>query len=383
MTALRFCYVPTLRMKRGELMGLALLADDVAAQVLPRMILMPRAKGSGAVSLSGIDDGGRPNIGKLLHSHWGNRPVMVEASHVLDEFGRDGMATWYPAMFGLARTLGTSPVPLVRAEDFCSADRSIYAAAAGEGQVRLAFVVDYSDAVDLDHMNELVTNLCATGISAQSCAILIDFSKADLTNPSLVSGVIENALDSVQRAAPWMLISFQGTTFPDTNWSSPGRTLQHVRGEWASWCEAVKFCRDTAQNLVFGDFCADHAVISAGGGGKAYPHLRYTTGSHWLVTRAEDGLDRANGMRSVGCASLNHDQFDGAGYSAADREISLLGSGYRGAGTPSEWRSFAVTHHITKVVSSIGAIRGFGIARANPLLPEQLSLPSIASINRK
>ncbi len=80
-------------------------------------------------------------------------------------------------------------------------------------------------------------------------------------------------------------------------------------------------------------------------------------------------------MREVAQSILDSGRFAGRDFSSADEYIYRTAKGYAGPGNPTTWREINTTHHITQVISDIGKIEGFSVARLtveDP--PEQLRL---------
>lgn len=104
-------YSPSLRLKGGELEGVRQLAGDVARCILPRFIVPPRKERDTSTPLL-IDVADVPDISAALATHWRERPALIDASYILNEYGRESMSTWLPDMFDRARSQGARVIPL-------------------------------------------------------------------------------------------------------------------------------------------------------------------------------------------------------------------------------------------------------------------------------
>lgn len=71
----------------------------------------------------------------------------------------------------------------------------------------------------------------------------------------------------------------------------------------------------------------------------------------------------AETMRTVSKSILDRGVFAGRDFSSADEFIYGTAEGSGGPGNPATWREINTIHHITQVVSDIGRMRGFNIAR--------------------
>ena len=72
-------YVPSLRMKKGELEGLRALREDVAACILP-LLIVPPLKERDSLSQETLFPQGEsiPDVGGILYKYWPRRPTFVD-----------------------------------------------------------------------------------------------------------------------------------------------------------------------------------------------------------------------------------------------------------------------------------------------------------------
>jgi hypothetical protein len=202
--------------------------------------------------------------------------------------------------------------------------------------------------------------------------VIVDFHDADLSLPDVVEPIIGGALEYLRSAAPWQHVIFQGTNFPEKNPAEPNSSYLVARNEWIAWRRAVAFDPETADYLLFGDYAADCAklVFGGGGGGPAIRHYRYTIEDAWYVQRGPDSGRHDEVMREVCRGILESGHFAGREFSSADDYIFLTAAGRAGPGNSTTWRAVNTTHHITRVVRDIGAVRGrtFARGRVEPIL---------------
>ncbi|MGR3715230.1 MAG: beta family protein [Thermohalobaculum sp.] len=100
-------YVPALRMKAGELAGLRNLMPQVADRVLPRVVIPPPGERDQALEAQLFKVEDEPDVADALAAHWRGRGALVEATHLLPEFGRDAVGRWLPRM--LERAPASAP----------------------------------------------------------------------------------------------------------------------------------------------------------------------------------------------------------------------------------------------------------------------------------
>jgi hypothetical protein len=364
-------YVPAVRMKMGELSGLRDLAPDVADRVLPRVVVPPSQERDQVLEAQLFKLQNEPNIADALAMPWRGRSVLVEATHLLPEFGRETVGRWLPKMFERAWHADVLAIPIVASADLTTDTRGAYQAACAPGPLRLGVVVSSGDLVGRDGLLPLLDHLAAMGLSPADCAIVADFGNAEFSQPEIVAPVIGGALELLQELGLWRMVIFQGTNYPDRNPAVPGGRYSVPRTEWMAWRQAVRFDPATAEHMIFGDYAADCATMAfGGGGGRAIRHYRYTTPDAWLVERGGDSGTDTAAMRDVCRRILDSGQFAGRTFSSADEYIFRTAHGQAGPGSATTWRAVNTTHHITRVVADIGRVRGFtlrqGVASPPP-----------------
>ena len=105
-------YVPSLRMKKGELEGLFWLRDDVADCIVPLLIVPPaKERSSSSQELLFAADKSIPDVGGVLSKYWMHRQVFVDPRVLFKEYDADKAVSWLPAMFNRARNLGVHAIP--------------------------------------------------------------------------------------------------------------------------------------------------------------------------------------------------------------------------------------------------------------------------------
>lgn len=357
-------YSPALRLKAGELEGLRQLAPDVAHRILPRFIVPPQSERD-ETQPQLFDVKQMPDIGPALAAHWREKPVLIDCTYIIDEYGRDQLQTWLPAMFERARKARVCAIPTALLSDLGSAESGAFRKVIADDQdVRFAICVPSAEMVGPEFSVAMRKALDGLGLSPADCAVIADFSDAEFRDPDVVAPIIGGALETLQEFGAWQLIIFQGTHFPDKNPADHGSVEIWPRNEWNAWKKAVNLDPTTAEHMIFGDYAADCAKMVFGKGGRAIRHLRYTTAGHWRIQRgAETGSDKAI-MHDVYKAIVESGQFASEGFSAADAYIALAAANANaGPGTAKTWRQLNTTHHITVVVSALAEVRGFMIAK--------------------
>lgn len=362
MQHLRVAYSPALRMKAGELEGVQALSGDTADLVLPRFIIPP-AKERVPRQYSLLETAAQPDFGGTLATYWPLRPVLMDATYVIDEYGRETLADWLPSMFSRARARCVDAIPAALLSDLGEAEAPAFRGAIGEARpLRFAIVAPFTNILEPGFEAEIMGAVHRLRLKPVECAIIADFSAADFSDPQLVAPVITAALERLQEIGRWHLVIFQGTHFPEKNPAADGAQELWPRNEWKAWCLAVQFNPSTADHMIFGDFAADCAKIAFNGsGGMAICHLRYATKEYWVVQRATRSGKIRERMRAVCKSIVEGGRFAGSKFSTADATIAQIAQGAAGPGNAKTWRQLNTTHHISQVISDIENVKGAAV----------------------
>lgn len=377
----RTIYSPVLRMKQGELEGLRELRPDVAACILPRLIIPPASERESNSQEELFAHGEEsPDIGAILYKYWLRRDLLIDITYLIEEFGVESLNSWLPSMFSRARSLDVAAIPCINIVDLEKIDATSFSQAIDRrAELKLGLCILSGEMTDMGLRDRIEIALKSLGVTMTDCVVLADFSDADLSDPDLVAPVIQSALELLQEIGQWHRIIYQGTHYPEINPAKPNQTVNHPRNEWKAWKTAVKFDPSTAEHFAFGDYAADCAKIKFGGkGGRPIPHVRYTTLSGWLVVRAEESGKQAAQMKNVCERIVANTEFSGATFSEADDRIYDIAHGnVKKTGSATTWRQWNTTHHITRVVVDVAKVRGIPITE-KPSAPSgfQLALPA-------
>jgi hypothetical protein len=370
-------YCPALRMKLGEMTGLRELAPDVAAYVIPRMIVPPL--GERDDKQFGLFAPGKiPDIGGVLGKFWSGRRAFIDLSYLIDEAGRAEITTWLPDVFRRARSMRLRAIPMAMLKDIGDVEAEAFKAAfTSDEELKFAICVASGDLVGSDFGSELKLAVAKISLDARDCAVIVDFSDADLSQPEPVAPIISGALEQLQSLGNWQHIIFQATYYPETNPAEPGEGKLHPRNEWIAWRQAVKFDPSTAAHLIFGDYAADSSkMVFNGKGGRPIPHYRYTTETSWLIERGKDGGTNEQIMRDVCNRIVRSGHFANPRFSSADLFIYQNALGIERPGSATTWRQINTTHHITRVVTDVAKVKGIVIEEISeePSAPQQMVL---------
>lgn len=359
-------YSPALRMKEGELEGVRQLAADVQDCLLPRFIVPPKGERDDT-TLPLFDARDVPDVSAVLSRHWRDRPVLVDATYLIDENDRDKLSDWLPRMFHRAWKSGVAAVPIAMLSDLGDAEIPAFRAAiATDSQIKFAVCVSSDQMVGPEFGVELKAVLDRLGLIPEDCAVIADFAGTEFGDPEIVAEIIQGSLESLQEVGRWQHIMFQGTHYPETNPAKDGTIEVWPRNEWIAWKKAVQFDPTTAEFIIFGDYAADCAKMKFGkANAPAIRHIRYAMKDSWLISRAVKTGSDTSRMHGVYKTIYNNAGFAGSGFSAADTFIARAANDpVAKPGSAKTWRQLNTTHHITQVVRDIAEVRGVKIKEA-------------------
>ncbi|MEP5509654.1 MAG: hypothetical protein ABJP70_09315 [Erythrobacter sp.] len=356
-------YCPALRFKAGELAGTSFLADDVAKCVLPRWIVPPPKERDEEDGLLFAAER-LPDISQQLLSGWGNRECLIDVRWIIDEFGREAIVDWLPAMFRRARTIGCAPIPIASLDDLTPIELTAFGSAIDRKRSLKFALIVYAGELEIEDCGQRIASVLETlGVLPSECALIADASDSEFGNEEVAAVVLEGTLEKMRELGRWRHTVIQGTNYPDNNPAPDGGTVRVPRNEWHAWKRAVRFNPETSEHLVFGDFCADCSKIVFGkSGAPAIRHIRYALDDVWIVERGRKAGKSNDEMRRVFRNLVDLDNFGGERISQADRFIMRSSrDASLGCGNATTWRQLNTTRHITQTVRSIAKVRGIEI----------------------
>jgi hypothetical protein len=351
-------------MKAGEVEGLRQLAAEVADCILPRLIIPPSSERDEAIRLP-LHLDRMPDIPQPLATAWRRRPALIDATYIIDEFGRERLDDWLPPMFERARSREVRAIPIALLSDISGAAAGFRASISRKEAIKFGIRVRSDEMVGPEFPAAMVKALLHLGLTAAECVVVADFGESDFEDPAIVAPIIDGSLETLQELGRWQHIIFQGSNYPIKNPAPDGGVTVWPRNEWKAWRLAVKFDPSTAEHMIFGDYAADCSKIEFGDSArKPIPHLRYAAGGNWRIQRGEKQGTYQDSMHLVYASVARSSDFAGASFSQADAYIARAAASPAAPhGNPTTWRQLNTTHHITKVVNDIATVRGLEIRR--------------------
>jgi len=370
-------YSPVLRLKEGEYTALGEITSTVAERLLPLFVIPPPKERDPefARELTVSELAYVP--GQRIGRHWPLRQCLLDPRYLFRKLGHDSASEWLPTLFRAsvaAHGLPTlvSDLRTIEGKAYDGLRTVIRDVSHG-----LALRITAEDIERDDLKTRIHTALLRLAIKPSECFLILDFGSPDFSDLPVVAEIIVASFQKVMEIGLWGQVIWQATSYPEANPAPRGGYIELPRSEWLAWCVASELDADFRRSVMYGDFGADSAKFNFGtSGGAPRRHYRYSTPEKWLVPRGQDDGSVADAMRWVAEKIVRSGHFAGRMFSSGDRFISDTAHDSGKPGNPTTWRKVNTIHHLTRVVTDLGAYRGYRILeRADEPAPEQAPLP--------
>nr|WP_306264727.1 hypothetical protein [Pararhizobium sp. IMCC3301] len=367
-------YAAVLRLKKGEGEAVGEIATEVADHLLPIWIVPPPDDLEKGLLVDGSATDAVYPLGCSVGKYWPQRSCLLDPRFLVRKLGATEATSWLPALFRAALSKGAKPVPTADLRtlegDALKGFAQVAVDYTGSMAIRLrAADLERSDVTSRIHrvLRELV-------LKPSDCFLIMDFENLVALQPDDIALILAANFQRVMEIGLWGQVIWVSTTYPEANPAQPGKMLKLPRVEWDAWVEAGNQDRDLRRMLMFGDYAADSAKFSFGGGG-VQPHrqYRYSTSSKWLLARGPETGTVKQAMKSVATRIVDSGGFAGETFSRGDRDIYNLSKGIGGPGRPCDWRKTNTVHHLTRVTSDQASLFGFEVSRLVPQ-PDQVQV---------
>lgn len=338
-------YVPTVRFKTGECNALSNIPSTVRRYVFPHFIVPPlKEKSSKSVLFISEEDLSNA-VRRNIQRYWPEGLCYLNLSYAKSNLDKDSLLN----LFRLVHDVNPRVVPVVEIDELYQPVTKLIVA---RSNLKIAIRLGYEN-LDTDR---LIAGINQAGIRAEECNIFIDFSGAPL-EPDIASGSVADAFDIIGQSAKWPRIIPMWSSYPPKNPAAPGCTSEIPRPEHALFNAAMAETIIRRDRFCYGDFGPDSFKIefsTKAGGGKAIPHIRYTTSPDLtIVSRGKLGAKWPNAIQNVCNEIVKHKNFLGADYSYADKRITEVAKGSASTGGPTDWREWNMAHHMCMIVKEI------------------------------
>jgi hypothetical protein len=197
--------------------------------------------------------------------------------------------------------------------------------------------------------------LAQLGIPQSSLHLLLDYQYLSSTKDvaRAVPGA-NNVLAWIASQTPFGSVFVGSGAFPASISGLPVATANLLARYDAAFFAALTI--PAGLNVGFSDYAVNHPAAGPNIPRPPLPALRYAVGAEWLVWREKKARPGNESFFTVSARVASSGSFSGAGYSWGDDEIIRCASSTGGAGTPTQWRAFATSHHLAFVVDRLATL---------------------------
>jgi hypothetical protein len=216
-----YAYSPVLRLKQGEYSALGQLPLDVLARLFPLFVIPPPRERDPELQ--------RPLTaselvlfpGQRLGRHWPLRPCMLDPRYLLKKLGVDTASEWLPQLFRVALAAHAQPIPV---SDLRTFESGAYNAVCMAVRLthNLALRVTLDDLSRSDLRKRIHAVLLKLALKPHECILILDFGKAEMSDPVVVSDILLAEFQKVMEFGLWGQVIWTATSYPERNPAAPG-----------------------------------------------------------------------------------------------------------------------------------------------------------------
>lgn len=358
-------YVPILKWKQGEYLGLSRLNESIKGYVVPLIEIPVIGFDFEKEKVAKTVEEHLDPFAKRYKTHWNNRRAFIDVSLIEKEVFDDGRG---PLEYIFERLAGENhglvPVTgIANTPEHKKAVREIFKDRKKHGIcVRLYLDDLYGD--------EVVSLLDETEAKFGDCDLILDLKAPNFSEVENFADAILENLKLIPGYTSWRSLTICGTAFPENlaGIKSPGGRIS--RDEWRLFKVLAQRIPKSGRMPNFGDYAISNPVSVEGDMRLITPSasIRYTIDDAWHIVKGSrvrpsredkkkkipfDGYGQFKNL----CQKITSDKtvFSGIQFSPGDEYIRDCSTGKRGTGNLSTWRWVGNNHHITKVVTDLRA----------------------------
>jgi hypothetical protein len=350
-------YLPILKWKRGEILGLSELAADVKSQLTPILEIPALPYNFETESSAKSIDEHLSSMRKYVEQSigGGGRQAFIDCRFVAHELRMlNGQA---PLAYLLDQLRDLNVHPCVGIGDGYSdldhlAAREHAARAGGEVLVRMSPNIRFRKQVD-----EVLNRL---NVARSRCHLLIDCGQLPEDGVEQIVVAAHSSLLSVPAIDEWQSVAVAGASFPQYLGRVAPGVSELRRLERDVWTQLIEALAPAQRRPLYSDYGVtskdieelDPRMISVSA------NIRYTHRDAFYVFKGQS-LRRASyeQFRELSRSVVNSGVYCGEEFSWGDRYIKECAAGIVTTGNTMTWRKVATNHHLTFVVRQLnGAV---------------------------
>ncbi|GIH20705.1 beta family protein [Rugosimonospora africana] len=333
-------YMPILKGKAGELDAIAHLSGALVWHLLPIFEVVPTAQGPTKDAYRFCE--------KARNSLPADLTIAVDVRHLPDI--TEGLRR---PMCDIAEDLGAWGIPMLPVVHLYDSSTRLadvrYAADLHGGHAIVRLGSDTRDPDDAEAEEALDRLRSEGGLMIEQCHLVLDMfevrSERDLTR---VEPVVRKCVSWAQRY-PWSSVTVAVGAMPQGISHIPVNTPTPIpRWDLQLWQRVADL------GVQYADYGIAHYGLTTASW-RPMPSLRYTDDEVWWIYRwPQDPIGRP-AMYDL-CKALvasDHWAAAGRGFSWGDHQIAARAEGVGGPGNAANWRAWATSHHLAKVVDQL------------------------------
>jgi hypothetical protein len=355
-------YVPCLKWKQGEYLGVEKLARKALRAITP-LIEVPAigydfAEGRESKS---IDDHLQKFAGRV-RGKWGISPCFVDTHRIGHH---EAMASGeHPLAFILdeLRVRRCRAVPVVGLERVPGHAEAVQDAVVRDGNgICLRLAIHQLERRGFAAEVEAV--LSAYGVTEEESDLILDLGAPQGYEPlEDFSKAVTAHFCRLPRLPSWRTVALLGTSFPTSVGVVKTSPAYLPRYEWMLYREVVASLAARGVRLpTFGDYAISHPGGEEMDWRKFSPatKVRYTIDDAWLIVKGRSARKHGFEQYRDHCRTIvSSPDYMGREFSFADEYIMACASGSVSCGNLPMWVKLDVNHHLTKVVQDIANLFG-------------------------
>lgn len=336
-----YSYVPILKAKEGELIALRHLTSQAKSNLTPLIELQPRETPELLKrTMTKIEKGWMPTLPLLIDV---DRDYLTNSTVAATNNLRDLITGLSAQGFKVIPVTG-----LRRPARFDSVVSNLVSQNANGICIRLQSL-DWQDVSSLN--NRLTNHVQGISLQLNQVDLVFDYEPFLPSHLGTITTSAITTINSISNIRQYRNVIVTATAFPSQSIAQPYMVYRFPRSEFQAWTSLVSNA-SIHRKPVFGDYTTVHPVlpdIDYTLGIKVAPKVKYATDSEWLCLRW-DATDYAH-FRNVCDTLVGLPEFSGDTYSWGDGRIAQCATTGAHTGSPREWVSISVNHHLTLVAA--------------------------------
>lgn len=343
-------YVPVLKWKRGEQVGLQNMADSKKAQITPLIEVM-----QGKIA---------DEIVSSINQYWEGRPFFLDFSLILDDIHDDGQPE-YCVLLNSLNQLQSPSIPVIKLGfDEEILDNVVRNSDLSKGICLRIYPNDLNDEDIFREMITAIIDRMRVDVTSVDYVLDLEYISQAVLMPYIMS-VVNPSL-----RWNWRNFILSASSFPQDMTQIRSDSIERLfRLEWQLWeMLLTRYNSKRIQRMPnYSDYSIAHPYIIEVDPRIMNPsgNIRYTIDDEYLIVKGSAVKDvrRDNRIVHTGrgygqmvdlCQALiQMHEFSGPGFSWGDQYIQDCANGQASPGNPETWRRVGTNHHLTFVVNQL------------------------------